>query len=336
MISAFKHIRLSGYNLTPVQSAAWDNSSTLRLGFGGSGLAYYSELTGISGYLKGLINEANADVGSLNNLQGNLYVTGQDGITIQVDPGLGEIKIVGNSGYFQGLSNKINTDLATTGSNLYNLLIGFSGGLSTNFASTQSLAALSGNIVQTGLILDSKINSLSGYVNSQDATFNTNLFNTGSTLNSRISSLSGYVNSQDTVLSDKIASTGSILDTKVNSLSGYTDIQDSALLTRILNTGITLDSKINSLSGYANATFVAKTSQQVFSTTLTAGLDAYQINFPVAFGTAPKILATLEVPGEVMYSLSTRSISAAGYTGVLSDNILEVGAKIHTFASTQV
>ena len=48
MISAFKHIRLSGYNLTPVQGTAWDNSSNLRLGFGNSGLAYYSELTGIS------------------------------------------------------------------------------------------------------------------------------------------------------------------------------------------------------------------------------------------------------------------------------------------------
>ena len=120
MISAFKHVRLSGYNLTPVQSAAWDNSSTLRLGFGNSGLAYYSELTGISGYLAGLINTANADVSNLNNLQGNLYVTGQDGITIEVNPGLGEIKVVGNSGYFQALSNQVSSNLAATGSTLYN------------------------------------------------------------------------------------------------------------------------------------------------------------------------------------------------------------------------
>ena len=277
MISAFKHVRLSGYNLTPIQSAAWDNSSTLRLGFGNSGLAYYSELTGISGYLKGLINEANADVGSLNNLQGNLYITGGDGITIDVNSALGEIKVVGNSGYFQALSNEVSSNLAATGSSLYNLIIGFSGGLSTNFASVASVTALSGNVIQTGLILDSKINSLSGYVNTQD----------------------------------------------------------DLLGQRIVNTGSILDNKINTLSGYANATYVAKSSQQVFSTTLTAGLDAYQINFPVAFGTTPKVLATLEVPGDVMYNLSTKSIGTAGSTGLLSDNILEVGAVIHTFASTQ-
>jgi hypothetical protein len=300
MISAFKHVRLSGYNLTPIQSAAWDNSSTLRLGFGGSGLAYYSELTGISGYLQGLINTANADVSKLNNLQGDLYITGGDGVTIQVNPGLGEIKVVGNSGYFQALSNQVSSNLALTGSSLYNLFSTFSS------SSSADLLSISGQIAQTGSILST-----------------------------RIDSLSGYVNSQDTLIRSDIANTGSILNSKINSLSGYTDIQDSALRTQILNTGITLDSKINSLSGYANATFVAKTSQQVFSTSLTAGLDAYQISFPVAFGTPPKILATLEVPGEVMYSLSTRSIGTVGYTGVLSDNISEVGAVIHTFASTQ-
>ena len=36
-----------------------------------------------------------------------------------------------------------------------------------------------------------------------------------------------------------------------------------------------------------------------------------------------------------MYNLSIKSIGTAGYTGLLSDNILEAGAKIHTFASTQ-
>ena len=69
MISAFKHIRLSGYNVTPIPGTIYDNTSALRLGFQGSGLAYYSELTGISGYLMSQINSANADVNNLNNLQ---------------------------------------------------------------------------------------------------------------------------------------------------------------------------------------------------------------------------------------------------------------------------
>jgi len=280
MITAFKHIRLSGYNLTPVQGTAWDNSSNLRLGFGNSGLAYYSELTGISGYLQGLINVANADVNSINvtgfAAAGNLAITGLDGTTLTFNVRTNTIEVNGNSGYFQALSNTVSNNLATTGSYLYNLFTGYTGSLDNTYASQTEFNALSGNVVQTGLILDNKINSLSGYVNSQ--------------------------------ISGQIALTGS-----------------------------TLDTKINNYSGWASGTYVAKSSNQVFTTSLAIGLDEYQISYPVAFGgaTPPKILATLEVPGNVMYSLSTRSINQVGYTGVLSDNILEAGAKIHTFASIQ-
>ena len=223
MISAFKHIRLSGYNVTPIGGTIYDNSSALRLGFQGSGLAYYSELTGISGYLQGLINTANADVSSIlaatgdglsYTAQGAVRLTGTDGITINVDAANNEIKIVGNSGYFQALTDSLQT----------------------------------------------------------------NLFQTG------------------------------------KALSEY-------------NTAY---------SGWANAQFVAKSSNQVFTKTLDIGLDAYQIDFPVSFGgPIPKVQATLEVDNDVMYNLSIKSIGTAGYTGVLSDNIAENNVKIHTFASTQ-
>ena len=231
MISAFKHIRLSGYNVTPIGGTIYDNSSALRLGFQGSGLAYYSELTGISGYLMSQINSANADVNNLNNLQGNVYITGQDGITIEVNAGLGEIKIVGNSGHFKAITDSLSSRLDQSG---------------TYYIDTFATK--------------------------------TNLFETG------------------------------------KALSEY-------------NTAY---------SGWANAQFVAKSSNQVFTKTLAPGLDAYQIDFPVSFGVPiPKVQATLEVAGEVMYNLSTRSIGTAGYTGVLSDNIAENDVKIHTFASTQ-
>lgn len=231
MISAFKHIRLSGYNVTPIPGTIYDNTSALRLGFQGSGLAYYSELTGISGYLQGLINKADADVSKLNNLQGDLYITGGDGVTIEVNVGLGEIKVVGNSGHFKAITDSLSARLDQSGT----------------------------------------------YYIDTFATKN-NLFLTG------------------------------------KALSEY-------------NTAY---------SGWANAQFVAKSSNQVFTKTLTPGLDAYQIDFPVSFGgPIPKVQATLEVAGEVMYSLSTRSIGTAGYTGLLSDNIAENDVKIHTFASTQ-
>jgi hypothetical protein len=309
MISAFKHIRLSGYNLTPVQ-----DGNSLRLGFGNSGLAYYSELTGISGYLQGLINTANADVSSINvtgySAAGNLAITGLDGVKLSFNTATNTIEVNGNSGYFQALSNQINTDLATTGSNLYNLLIGFSGGLSTSFASSQSFTDLSGNIASTGSILDSKINSLSGYVTGANATF------------ASITNL---------------ALTGSTLDTKINTLSGYVTGANSTFTTNLASTGSILHDRIGALSGYANATFVAKTSQQVFFKDLTpTNLDAYAVMYPVPFLSTPKIQATLELDpsSDVMYNLSVRNIGLEGYTGLLSDNILEPGAKIHTFAST--
>ena len=234
MISAFKHIRLSGYNVTPIQGTAYDNSSALRLGFQGSGLAYYSELTGISGYLQGLINTANADVSKLNNLQGDLYITGGDGVTIQVDVGLGEIKVVGNSGHFKAITDSLSARLDQSGTAYYN-----------TFAT------------QTNLAL----------------------------------------------------------------------------------TGQTLADYNTAYSGWANAQFVAKSSNQVFTKTLDAGSDAYAVIYPVPFpyNTIPKVQATLEVDqnSDVMYNLSIRSITSGGYTGLLSDNILEAGTKIHTFASTQ-
>lgn len=234
MISAFKHLRLSGYNLTPVPGVAYDGSSALRLGFGNSGLAYYSELTGISGYLMEQINTANADVSKLNNLQGDVYITGHDGITIEVDAGLGEIKIVGNSGYFEALTDSLSARLDQSG---------------TYYIDTFATQA--------------------------------NLYETG------------------------------------KALSEY-------------NTAY---------SGWANAEFVAKSSNQVFTKTLDIGSDAYAVIFPVPFpyNEIPKVQATLEVDqnSDVMYNLSIRSIASGGYTGLLSDNIQEANAKIHTFASTQ-
>jgi hypothetical protein len=242
MISAFKHIRLSGYNLTPVSGQAWDGSSQLRLGFSNSGLAYYSELTGISGYLQSLIQTADANVNNINGLTGAVNITGGDGISIQVNSELGQITVVGNSGYFQGLINNL----------------------------TGNFSTLSGNLIATG-------NALSQ-----------NIASTGSTL------------------SQNLATTGSILQTNINNFSGY-----------------------------VNATYVTKTSNQVFSTPLTPGADTYTINYPVVFGSIPKVQATLEVAGDVMYNLSIKSINQTGYVGLLSDNVLENDVSIHTFASTQ-
>lgn len=168
MISAFKHIRLSGQNLIPAFDSA---SNTLRLSLGGTGVAYYQELTGLSGYLHDLIRTADDDVTRINNLSGAVTFQGGQGIGIGVDPITNTITISGaDSGYFQGLVN-----------------------------------ALSGTLDLSGQRLDTKINDLSGYVDFQDTAISNNLFSTGAGLESRInnlttdlfntgSNLSGYVN----------------------------------------------------------------------------------------------------------------------------------------------
>lgn len=256
MISAFKHIRLSGYNLTPVAGTDYNNNSILRLGLGNTGIAYYHELTGISGYLNNLITIANADVSSLNNLQGGVKITGGNGISILVDSITNEITVSGNNNAITNLIGGLSGQLNITGSNLYSYI-----------------SSLSGELDQTQI----------------------DLANTGSTLYSYTTSLSGALNASG------------------NALYNLT----------------------TALSGAADAKFVKRSSQQVFTTSLTQGTDSYAIFYPVSFSTAPKVQATLEVGNDVMYNLSIKSISAAGYTGLLSDDLAEAGAKIHTFASVQ-
>jgi len=240
MISAFKHIRLSGYNLIPTTG----NNSIARLNFATSGLAYYNELTGISGHLQSLIDTANADVSSINGQQGALNFQGTDGIQILWD-------------------SQNNTFLVS----------------GKDTAVQASLTTLTNNLATTGLTLDTKINTLSGYTNDTFAT-KTNLATTGSDL----------------------------------------------------------DTKINTLSGYADSTYVGKSNQRVFSVTLTPGSDSYTINYPVAYNGAPspRVQATLETAGDVMYHISVRSINTTSFVLDLSDVLVEENTKVHVYASRDI
>lgn len=234
-ISAFKHIRLSGYNLTPVAG----QGSNLRLGFGNSGVAYYSELTGISGLLQSQIASANTDVSSIFIPTGNnLGITLQDGVTFtgvngtQISVSGQVITFSGDSGYFQGQVDGLSNRLSQSGITYFN-----------TFA-TQTNLALTGSAL---------------------ATYNSNY------------------------------------------------------------------------SGWANAEFVKRSTQQIFTTTLAPiDRDAYAIIYPVPYsvGSNVKVQANLEVPGDVMYHLAINNVNVTGYTGILSDNVLEANAKVHTFVST--
>jgi Na+-transporting NADH:ubiquinone oxidoreductase subunit NqrA len=186
----------------------------------------------------------------INSLSG--YVNSQDNIfsgqTFNTGSRL-DAKINSLSGYVNSQDTIFSGQIALTGSNLYNSIVflsglftGYTGSLDANFASDAQLFI-------TGSTLDNKINSLSGYLNSQDIIFSGQAFNTGSRLDNKINSLSGYTNSQNIIFSGQTASTGSILDNKINSLSGYINSQDNIFSGQIFNTGSRLDNKINALSG---------------------------------------------------------------------------------------
>jgi Na+-transporting NADH:ubiquinone oxidoreductase subunit NqrA len=122
--------------------------------------------------------------------------------------------------------------------------------------------ATNANLFTTGSILNTKINNLSGYINSQDNILSGQILNTGSRLDNKINSLSGYINSQDNVFSGQTFNTGSRLDGKINSLSGYVNAQDIIFSGQIASTGSNLDNKINLISGFFNNNVVYTTGNQ--------------------------------------------------------------------------
>jgi hypothetical protein len=102
----------------------------------------------------------------------------------------------------------------------------------------------------------------------------------------------------------------------------------------LFTTGSTLDTKINNASGYANNTFFRLTSQQNFVTGIPTGIDNYFILFPSGnFASVPKIQATVEVTGNIMYMMNVSNRTISGYTAIFSDTIQESGVSVHTFAS---
>ena len=164
MISAFKHIRLSGQNLIPLKDVSYNGSDILRLSLGNTGLAYYSELTGVSGYLQSLINVADDDVTRVNDLKGSVTIQGSLGIGIGVDTGTNTITISGaDSGYFQGLIDSLSGTFDLSGLNLAKQTESLSGTLNqTGLNLAKQTESLSGTLNVTGANLEAKITSLSG------------------------------------------------------------------------------------------------------------------------------------------------------------------------------
>ena len=219
MITAIKQLRLTNFNLS-------GDTTSQRLSFNGSGLSFYSELTGVSGVL----------ANQISSLSGTL------------------------TGNYATITN-----LASTGSNLQGQITSLSGTLTGNYATSgfgASTYATITNLASTGSNLQGQITSLSGTLTGNYATSGfgastyatiTNLASTGSNLQGQINSLSGsltgnYVsNSSLTTTLSGYVTTGFAattyatlvaLNQKINWISGQSQTFTVSLPTGLDTTGI--------------------------------------------------------------------------------------------------
>lgn len=307
MISAFKHIRLSGYNLLP-QSV----DGATRLTLNSSGVAYYSELTGVSGYLENLIVTTNTGVSSLNGLQNAVNITGRDGIQIFIEGQ--DIVVSGNDAAVQSLITNLTNDLFTTGSTLNTKIDTLSGYSNSTFATITNLAS-------TGSNLQGQINSLSGdfvaFTGNLDANFASE---------ADLAAASG-------VLAASTAATGSTLNIKIDNLSGYAD-NTFATITNLAATGSTLSNSIAALSGTLTGEYVQKATQQQFIVDLPSSIESTGVTFPLVFASTPNsVQVTFEPSTDVGYMVVVKNRSTTGFTAEFSDVLSETGNKLNVFAS---
>ena len=192
MISAFKHIRLSGYNLLP-QSV---NGQT-RLTLNSSGVAYFSELSTASGVLNTKIDAFSGTFQSFVNNLDNTYATDASVTTVA-----NNLATTGST--LQTNINTVATNLATTGAANLGRINSLSGTLTSTYATISNLAS-------TGANLQAQINNLDS-VYATDASVTTvanNLATTGSTLQTNINTVA-----------TNLATTGAANLARINSLSG--------------------------------------------------------------------------------------------------------------------
>ena len=248
----------------------------------GTAVIIYSNSIGFS--VSGSLGQSGSNlyshiIGGDSALSGNLTLTGQTLFArdAAISGGL-EVRIAltgqqaflatsGASGVLQAQINALptSTNLALTGSNLFNLITGLSGQVNINYATITNLALtgqqawaaaqnnaqnLSGNLTQTGIILGSRINSLSGFSTGFSGVLqnqinalptSANLALTGSNLFNLITGFSGQANTNFATVANLFI-TGSQAWNAANNNA----INLSGNLTQ---TGVTLINRDNSISG---------------------------------------------------------------------------------------
>jgi hypothetical protein len=286
-------------------------------------LAAYYLASNPSGFITGnLSNYATTD--NLNLLSGNLVaLSGQINGLVTSNQLSATLTQYASTSYVSQINNSINTvsgNLISTGQTISNLisstgtyLLGqfnnFTGSLNlgTVFATTGNLAntgiilnssitSLSGSLVASGAFLSGQINSLSGAISSTYATTG-NLYLTGLKLTTGIANTgayllkliySGITGGAGGGLSGQLVATGSNLSAQIQTLSGNLTTTGYNLATNLASTGSYLYTNLTGLfsafsgtltGNYATAANVALTGQTILSniSTFSGMLANYQL-----------------------------------------------------------
>lgn len=173
------------------------------------------------------------------------------------------------------------------------------------------------NLSSTGSTLYNYINNFSGVFNNSGAAYqiqiNTNVANIAATGIS--------LKNTSNLISGNLITTGQTLYNDIVGLSGVVDNNSANLQT----TGSNLYNYIRNFSG----------NQQSFSTGIDPiGFDNYYVGFPLGnFATTPRVFPSVEVPGNIMYSVNITGRSTAGFYALFSDTVQESGVILHIFAT---
>lgn len=142
---------------------------------------------------------------------------------------------------------------------------------------------------------------------------------------------SGFINSTQTGTFYPLSNPNSYISTG-NGDTRYALTSATGSFVTTSQTGVYADAGKLALTGASFATYTGK--QLSFSTSLTpTGLDVYAISFPVTFSSAPRVQSTIEVTGNIMYSINIQSRTTSGYNALISDFIGESGVVLHSFCS---
>ena len=182
MISAFKHIRLSGYNLLP-QSV----DGQTRLTLNSSGVAYFSELSTASGVLNTKIDAFSGTFQSFVNNLDATYATDASVTTVA-----NNLATTGST---------LATNLASTGAANLASINSLSGTLTSTYSTIDNLASTGSNLqaqinnLDSVYATDASVTTVANNLATTGSTLATNLASTGAANLARINSLSGTLTS---------------------------------------------------------------------------------------------------------------------------------------------